>query len=115
MPGVKRQRTDGSSSSGGSGAVKVLVTGGSGLVGKAIQSVIEAERAAGGRAKDEEWLFATRYAAGAGAGAGAAAAAPTPAAADWWRGVAMHDAAATATSATRPRPVRISRNTAPPT
>ena len=35
----------------------VVVTGGSGLVGRAIQAVIEAERTAGGAAKDEDWIF----------------------------------------------------------
>lgn len=33
-------------------AKKILVTGGSGLVGKAIESVIKAENP-----KDEEWIF----------------------------------------------------------
>lgn len=38
-------------------AVKVLVTGGTGLVGQGIQSVVEAERQVAGRAANEEWIF----------------------------------------------------------
>jgi len=37
--------------------MKVLVTGGTGLVGRAIQSVVEAEQKAGGPAATEEWIF----------------------------------------------------------
>ena len=59
----KRRRNEGGSAAAASSRrVKVLVTGGSGLVGKGIQSVIEAERAAGGQAVDEEWIFASRCA-----------------------------------------------------
>ena len=36
---------------------KVLVTGGTGLVGQAIQRVVKAEREAGGLAANEEWVF----------------------------------------------------------
>ena len=37
-----------------SGAVRVLVTGGSGLVGNAIKHVVQEE---GGRREGEEWIF----------------------------------------------------------
>lgn len=35
----------------------ILVTGGTGLIGKAIQKVIEEEKNSGGLAKNEEWVF----------------------------------------------------------
>ena len=58
MQAAKRLRTEESAAQ--AAPVRVLVTGGSGLVGRAIQTVIEAETSAGGRAANEEWIFATR-------------------------------------------------------
>lgn len=59
MQAAKRPRTEGTSAV-QAAPVRVLVTGGSGLVGHAIQTVIEAEGLEGGRAASEEWIFATR-------------------------------------------------------
>ena len=39
-----------------------FAAGGSGLVGRAIQTVIETEKSAGGQASSEAWIFASRYA-----------------------------------------------------
>ena len=64
MQAAKRPRTDAGATMGATAEqvapVRVLVTGGSGLVGRAIQTVIEADKSAGGQAAREEWVFATR-------------------------------------------------------
>lgn len=60
MQAAKRPRTDAGAAAEQVAPVRVLVTGGSGLVGRAIQTVIEADKSAGGQAAREEWVFATR-------------------------------------------------------